>query len=107
MKRWSAKQCGVLALLLICAGCGTGAEERERSRGIGLFCDPGAVVVNDCTAASPCTWALNGQQYTKGDMCHPQIEGELCSPGIVWDCWWRTTPEPAGSDSLRCQCWPT
>ncbi len=76
-------------------------------RGIGLFCDPGPVVTIDCTSNQPCTWWGNNQQYTSGDMCAPQLEGELCSPGIIWDCWWRTTPIDDNNSVLRCQCWPT
>ena len=54
----------------------------KTSRGIGLFCDPGPVVTIDCTPASPCVWWGNNQNYVKGDMCHAQLENELCSPEL-------------------------
>ncbi len=76
------------------------------SRGIGLFCSPGPLVKIDCTKTKPCVWVGDNKQYTTGDMCHPNLEDELCSPGVLWDCWWKTTPIEADNTSLLCRCWP-
>ena len=63
---------------------------------LGLSCN-GIVLLQQCTVASPCNLGKDMDGDGKNDSCvagarcNPASEGSICDPGVVYNCYLRTT----------------